>query len=186
MSKLKSPFTLLLVLVAVAVAVVPVTAAVKAMNLEETMRITTGVIHGTIINKDVCRFDVGDVQNELYTCLTVEGEELRTGEKMTVDLYYLGGVSSGVLEAPNTAPKENQTRVGAKIVAFFWFDSGLTPVGANKIFHFGNVFQVLQGAGDPTVISMGVGSPVPQNIKLSALKAEVARTHQKLLAEKRK
>lgn len=186
MLKFKSPFTLLLVLAAVALAVGPVTAAVKAMNLEETMRITTGMIHGTVVKKDVFRFDVGDVQNELYTRLTVEGEELRTGEKTTVELFYLGGVENGVLEAPNTAPKENQTRVGAKIVAFYWFDSDLSPGGANKIFHFGNVFQVLQGAGDPTVISMGVGSPVPQNIKLSALKSEVGRIHQKLLAEKRK
>jgi len=186
MLKFKSPFTLLLVLAAVALAVGPVTAAVKAMNLEETMRITTGVIHGTIVKKDVFRFDVGDVQNELYTRLAVEGEELRTGEKTTIELYYLGGVSKGLLEAPNTAPKENQTRVGATIVAFFWFDPDLSPKGANKVFHFGNVFQVLQGAGDPTVISMGAGSPVPQNIKLTVLKSDVGRVHQKLLAERRK
>jgi len=186
MLKFKSPFTLLLVVAVVALAVGPVQAAVKAMNLEETMRITHGVVHGTIVKKDVFRFDVGDVQNELYTRLTVEGEELRTGEKSTFELYYLGGVDQGVLEAPNTAPKENQTRVGANVVAFFWFDPNLSPNGANKVFHFGNVFQVLQGAGDPTVISMGAGSPVPQNIKLTVLKNEVGRLHQMLLAEKRK
>ena len=53
------------------------------------------------------------------------------------------------------------------------FDPSLTESGANKIFCYPNIYQVQQGASEPTVIGLGEGAAVPFNTKLSVLSAEV-------------
>jgi len=180
MSRTRIPLALVLILAVGAIAVVPLTAAIKALNLEELMSISSGVVYGEIVKKDVLRFDWADMQNVTHTKLTIEGEELTTGQKVTRELYYMGGSVEGQLDSPCTAPKEHQTRVGAKVVAFYWFDETLISGGANKIFCFANLNQVLKGSGDPTVIGLGEGAAISHNIKLSSLRTEVQRIHQKL------
>jgi hypothetical protein len=184
MWKKKTPLAILTALFLVSVAVVPVSAAIKAMTLEELMQISTGVIQGQIVSKDVYKLDWADMTDLTFTRLTIRGEELTTGESVTRELYYMGGIWNGEVDHIATAPREHQTRVGANVVAFYWFDSGLTANGANKIFCYANVFQVQQGAGDPTVIGQGEGAAVSQNVKLSVLSAQVNTIHQRLQQNK--
>ena len=110
-----------------------------------------------------------------WTRLTISGQEMTTGETVTQDLYYMGGVWNGFNATPVTSPRDYQTRMGANVVAFYWFDPSLTPDGANKIFCYANVFQMHQGSGDPTVIGLGDGTAVPFNTKLSSLSTEIVR-----------
>ena len=177
-------FLFSLVVIVEAIAGLPLAAAIKAMNLEELMRISTGVISGEIMAKDVVRIDWADEKDVTFTRLTIRGEELTTGAAVTREIYYMGGVWEGKVDSPSTAPREYQTRIGARVVAFYWFDPGLTRTGANKIFCLANIYQVQQGAGDPTVIGLGKGAAVPYNVKLSLLRDRVRAIHQMLVKEK--
>ena len=150
------------------------------MTLEELMQISSGVIEGQIVSKDVVRMDWADMQDLTFTRLTISGEDLATGNPATREIYYMGGVWNGKLDSPTTAPRESQTRVGARVVAFYWFDPVLTTQGANKIFCYANIFQVQQASGEPTVIGLGAGTAVSQNVKLSILSTEVKSIHRKL------
>jgi hypothetical protein len=180
MLKPKTSLAILSALFVVAAAAFPVFAAIKAMTLEELMQISSGVIEGRIVSKDVVRMDWADMQDLTFTRLTIQGQDLTTGNPATRELYYMGGVWDGQIDSPVTAPRESQTRVGARVVAFYWFDPGLTAQGANKIFCYTNIYQVQQAAGEPTVIGLGTGAAVPQNVKLSVLSTEVKSIHQKL------
>jgi len=180
MWKNKTPKAIALALLLAAAAALPVSAAIKATTLQELMEISTGVVQGQIISKDVVKLDWADMNDLTFTRLTIRGEELTTGERVTRELYFMGGVWNGQVDSPSTAPREHQTRVGASVVAFYWFDSGLAEQGANKIFCFANIYQVQQGAGEPTVIGMGPGAAVSQNVKLSLLNAQVKSIHLKI------
>jgi hypothetical protein len=184
MWKNRTPIAIVLALFLVAVAVVPVSAAIKAMTLEELMQISSGAVQGQIISKDVVKLDWADMTDLTFTRLTIRGQELTTGQPVTRELYYMGGVWNGELDHVATAPREHQTRVGANVVAFYWFDSGLTDQGADKIFCYANIYQVQQGAGEPTVIGQGEGAAVSENVKLSVLNAQVKTIHQKLQQQK--
>ena len=180
MSKLKVAIVCAALLFLTAFAVMPLAAAIKAMNLEELMEISTGVMAGEIIAKDTVKLDAGDDPNQTFTRLTIRGQEMTTGESLTREIYYWGGIWNGKLDSPSTAPREHQTRVGARVVAFYWFDPNLTAEGAYKIFCFANIYQIQQGAGEPTVIGLGEGAAVPQNIKLIDLRAQIQAIHKKL------
>ena len=165
-------------LVISALLVTPLDAAIKPMTLPEMMEISTGVIDGQIVAKEsVVIFDPADDMNEIWTRLTVNGTELTTGETVTHDLYFMGGVWNGQRIFPVTSPRDYQTRVGARVVAFYWFDPNLAGSGANKIFCYPNIYQVQQGASEPTVIGLGEGAAVRINTKLSVLSAEVKRIY---------
>ena len=172
------PIVFVLLLFISAISVLPLSAAIKPMTLPEMMEISTGAIDGQITAKEsVVIFDPADNMNEIWTRLTVSGTELTTGETVTHDLYYMGGVWNGQRIFPVTSPRDYQTRVGARVVAFYWFDPSLSETGANKIFCYPNIYQVQQGSSEPTVIGLGDGAAVPYNTKLSVLSAEVKRIY---------
>jgi len=173
MRRSKLPLVLVLVFLVSALGIVPLLAAIKATTLKELLDISTGVVCGEITKKEIVRFDWGDDRDVTHTILTIKGEDLLTGEPVTREVYYMGGIWRGQLDSPNTAPKEHQTRIGATVVAFYWFDDDLVPGGANRIFNFANLNQVQRGIGSPTVIGNGEGAAVPYNIKLTGLRLEI-------------
>ena len=163
-----------------ALLVAPLSAAIKPMTLPELMEISTGVIDGQIIAKEsVVIFDPADDMHEIWTRLTLSGTELTTGETVTRDLYYMGGVWNGQRIFPVTSPRDYQTRVGARVVAFYWFDPDLSATGADKIFCYANIYQVQQGSEEPTVIGLGEGAAVSYNTKLSDLSVEIGTIYAK-------
>jgi hypothetical protein len=184
MSRKKLATALAVLLFIAALFAAPLTAAIKAMTLEEMMDISTGVVSGRIIEKEYVKMDWGDDPDTTFTRIRISGEELTTGKMVTRDLYYVGGLWNGEVDSPSTAPREHQTRVGAAMVAFYWFDAKIGPDGVNIIFCFPNINQIQQGSGDPTVIGNGLGAAVPANVKLSALRTEVKSIYEKLQAKK--
>lgn len=189
MLRKKSQIMLVLIIAVLAIAVVPLTAAVKAMNLREQVSICSGVIYGKIIAKEAQRFDYADRKDVTFTKLTVQGEDLTTGQSATREIYYMGGMWNGSLETTSVSPKEHQTRLGATVVIFYWFSKDVRPMatsdGAFKASSFASVFQVQQGAGSAAVIGFGEGCAIPKNRKIDDLRAEVQLIYQELQAEKK-
>lgn len=189
MMRKMSQITLVLIIAVLAIGVIPLTAAVKAVNLEEQIAISSGVIHGKIIAKEVQRFDYADSQDVTFTKLTVQGEELTTGQATIREIYYMGGMWNGKLDSTSVSPKEHQTRLGATVVVFYWFSNDIKPNassdGAFKASSFASVFQVQQGAGSATVIGLGEGCAIPKSRKIDEFKAEVQLIYQQLQAEKK-
>jgi len=188
MLRTKSQIILVLIIACVAIAVVPLTAAIKATDLREQVSICSGVIYGKIIAKEAVRFDYADRRDVTFTKLTVEGEDLTTGQKATREIYYMGGMWNGNLDTTIVSPKEHQTRLGATVVVFYWFSKDVRPlaqsVGAFKASSFASVFQVQQGAGSATVIGIGEGCAIPKNRKIDGLRTEVQQIYRELQAEK--
>jgi len=162
----------------------PLVAAIKAMNLEEMMGISTGVFYGQIIEKSYFKIDDGDERDVTFTRLTVRGRELTTGESATKELWYMGGIWDGRPDSPSTAPPEHKTRVGARAVFFYTRDLDLIDGGADEVFNFASVYQVQKGAGEETVIGNGKGSAIPVSVKLSDLTVRVRSVYQKLQKQK--
>ena len=165
----KFSFVLVVAIALAGLIALPISAAVKSMSLAEKVEIHTSCVYGQIIEKSTIRIDWADMQDVVFTRLVIQGEDWSDGQPVTRTLYYMGGPDYYV----STSPKESQTRVGAWVVAFHWFDASLTADGAQKIFSFADIYQVQQGAGEPTVIGRGEGSGVPYHVKLSVLKDRI-------------
>ncbi len=157
---------------------VPVSSAIKAMNLEELMSITNDVVSGTILDKDSIELDhPGD--GAVYTRLTVKGESLRTGKKGTWELVFHGSHDPADRYIMSEMPTLQDSRVGGEIVVFFEVDKKLDD--RNHAHSWANLYRVEKGFGEPVVIGKGEGAAFEKNTRLVDVRERVATTHAALL-----
>ena len=157
--------------------ITPGSAKIKAVTLEEMIDLTENTVYGEIVAKRCFRVDDPVAGPELYyTTITIEGRSMRDGRKLTVDLTYPGGFVNeheGVYNSE--APSEDDSRIGARVVAFYrWSPDMGGRVPANMLMgSHGGIFRTVDGPQGRTVLGRGKGYAVPYNTRLDSLEAGV-------------
>jgi len=168
------------VMLGIALVAIPAGAAIKAMTLKETMELNSDVLHATITGKTTVKTDL-PLQGMVYTHLTVEGESLVTGAKVTRELVFLGSHDPADDYGTSEMPTLQDTRVGGQAVILYAHDvSGLAPV--DRVASLADVYRVETAFGTPVVIGKGDGFAFPENIKLADARAQVVKAHAEIVA----
>ena len=168
------------VLLGVALVAIPAGAAIKAMTLKETMEIHTDVLQARITGKTTVKTD-RPLEGMVYTHMTVEGESLITGEKVTRELVFLGSHDPADGYGTSEMPTLQDTRPGNEVVVFYTRDEQF-PGGANVVDNLASVFRVEQAFGTPVLMGKGEGTAFAENIRLADARALVKTTHESLKA----
>jgi hypothetical protein len=172
------------VLLGVALIAIPAGAAIKAMTLAEAMEVNSDVLHGRIVSKTTVKTD-RPLEGMVYTHMTVEGESLISGEKLTKELVFLGSHEPGDAYGTSEMPTLQDTRVGADAVILYAIDAtGEKPV--NVVHDYSSVYRVETAFGSPVVIGKGEGFAFPENVKLSDARAQIVKTNAEIQAAKAK
>jgi len=169
-------------LIVAALAALPVAAAIKALNLEELMTITSDVVYGTIVDKEVITLD-HPWQGAVYTKLTIQGESLRDGKQATTEVVFHGSHDPSDNYIISEMPELQDTREGGKVVVLFNKTAELG--GRNLAYDLSGVYRVESGFGAPVLVGKGEGFAFPVNTKLDDVRARVRTTHD-VLVEKAK
>ncbi len=162
------------------VAAWPTGAAIQPMTHKELMEITHDTVHGQVVSSRTVIMDRPYV-GAIHTELTVKGTSLRTGEKVEDSFVFFGSHTEGARGFMSEQPDLADVRVGRESV-FFLADETL-PTTHKRLHHWGAVYRVEQGFGEPVVIGKGEGMAFCTNVKLSDGRAQVRDTHAELLAE---
>ena len=178
---LLSRSALLVPLVALGLLALPVTASIKALNLEETLEIHSDVVHGTIVSKDTLVLDHPEA-GSVYTRLTIEGESVVTGSKATTTAVFMGSHDPADRFNHSEMPELKDTRVGNEVLVFTFADERLG--GRNLIYNLGGVFRVERGFGEAVVIGKGEGFAFAANTRLDEATRSVRDTWEVVLAKR--
>lgn len=169
-------------LIVAAVAALPVAAAIKALNLEELMTITSDAVYGTIVDKQVVTLD-HPWQGAVYTKLTIQGESLRQGQEITTEVVFHGSHDPSDDYVVSEMPELQDSRVGGKVVVLFQKSAELA--GRNLVYDLSGLYRVESGFGEPVLVGKGEGFAFPVNAKLGDVRERVRTTHD-VLVEKAK
>ncbi len=167
---------------AAALLAIPVTAAIKAMTLQELMEITQDAVRGKIVARDTVRLD-HPWENALYTRLTVEGESLRSGEKGTFQVVFHGSHSRDDWYGISSMPTLQDSRLGGDAVLFFG-EHPMLP-GQKVVFNLAGLYRVEAGFGEPVLVGKGEGMAFPENTRMVDAATSIRATHAELLAAKK-
>jgi hypothetical protein len=154
------------------------TAQIERLDLSQMVSKADNAVFGTIVNKEVIRIDHPTDGAELYfTTLTVEGQSLRTGENLTVDVVFSGGFVDADHGVNNSeAPSADDTRIGNRVVAFYKWSTNLGgQLAGNGLYAaHGGLFRTFENRGRTVVQGRGEGYAVPENVEYTKLKSDVS------------
>lgn len=150
-------------------------AQIKRLTLDELTTATDNGVVGTIVARRV--IDLGNERDGLglyFTVLTIQGESLYDGRKITVDVVKNGGwidASRGIGSWDSEAPSDEETAIGKKVVAYYrWSKNIANGVGANILYAaHGSLFRTVEGPSGTVVLGRGDGYAVSKNMKLASL-----------------
>jgi len=163
----------------------PAAAAIKALSLPELMSITNDTVDGQIVSSETFRVDDPDYEGVVFTRLTIVGESMRTGEKVSTKVVFRGSHDPADGYATSEMPALNDVRVGGRAV-FFIENRDAYVAGPNVVWNFANVFRVESVAGNPVVMGKGQGAAFPENLTLASAREQVRTVHLSLEAQKSK
>jgi len=159
----------------------PTVASIKAMTLKELMSITSGTVHGTIVARETLRSDF-PLPNAVHTVLTIEGEDVRTGEPIQVKVTFHGSHDVDDRYTISEMPTLQDTRVGTEVVAFYNPRKELD--GRQVVYDYSGIYRVERAFGQPVVMGKGEGFAFEKNEKLDAVRTRVRAIHKEQLLAK--
>ncbi|MFO1008691.1 MAG: hypothetical protein U1F29_01355 [Planctomycetota bacterium] len=153
-------------------------ASIERLDLAAIVVKSDGAIEGTITRSRVVRIDDAKDGPELYfTLLTIEGRSLADGTPRTVEVFFAGGfvdARHGVFNSE--APAADDVRLGNKIVAFYKHtDNAGGGMAGNALYAaHGGLYRAFDAAQGAIVQGRGDGYALVENVRLDALRAQVA------------
>lgn len=153
------------------------TSQVQRLDLETMVSLTDNAIYGEIVSKRAFVIDEHPRHGTdlFFTVLTIEGQSMRDGRKITVDVCYPGGFVSETRGVWNSeAPSDDDTQVGNKIVAFYGWLDDMGGCSGNRLWaSHGGLFRTVEGPNGVTVLGRGDGYAVRYNMKVKDLEVGV-------------
>ena len=151
-------------------------ACIEAMDLNKMVSKTDMAMRGEITEVRTERsFMDHDNWPRIFTYVTIEGEDLYTGETKTVEMAFMGGTHNGVTEVCSTMPAVADYRVGNKVVAFSGTVEGWGEVGRVLWAGYGGIYREIDTRKGAVVLGRGKDFAIENNISVSELKANIAK-----------
>jgi len=165
-------------LVAAAFAVLLVqggSACIEELDLAQMISKTDSAVHGTITDVRTVRFVPEGDDRLIYTILTIEGEDLYTGNAMTAEAAFLGGTFEDDSMTVTSMPAPSEYRIGNDVVVFRGAVEGWGPEIDHAVYAaMGGIFRTFDTKNGTVVLGKGEGTAIDKNIRVSNLKNAIS------------
>ena len=149
-------------------------ACIEAMDLNKMVSKTDMAVRGTIteVRTERSFMDNSDWPR-IFTYLTIQGEDLYTGEPTNVEMAFMGGTHEGVTEVCSTMPAASDYRVGNKVVAFSGKVDGWGKVERVLWAGYGGIYREVDSRKGAVVLGRGKDFAIDSNVTVKELKAKI-------------
>lgn len=145
-------------------------ACIEALDLQKMVMRTDAAVLGTITDVHTVRWDPEDDDRMIYTVVTVDGEDLYTGEKRTLEAAFVGGVHQGEAMLVTSMPAPSEYRVGNQVLIFSAPVEGWGPDVDRCLYaSMGGIFRTLESKKGLIVMGKGRDFAVERNQYLADL-----------------
>ncbi len=150
-------------------------ACIEELDLAKMISKTDSAVHGTITDVRTVRFVPEGDDRLIYTILTVEGEDLYTGNTTTVEAAFLGGTFEDDSMMVTSMPAPSEYRLGNEVVVFRGAVEGWGPEIDHCVYaSMGGIVRTIDTKKGPVVLGKGEGFAVEGNVRVSNLKNEIS------------
>ena len=151
-------------------------ACIEALDLEKMMSKTDACIRGTITDVQTVRSTINDTDwARIFTVVTVEGEDLYSGQPRTLEMAFMGGTHQGETELVSSMPAVSDYRIGNNVVAFSApISSWGENVGRCLYATYGGLYREVQTRKGPIVLGKGADFAIENNVRIADLKTSIA------------
>jgi hypothetical protein len=150
-------------------------ACIEELDLAEMISKTDSAVQGTITDVRTVRFVPEGDDRLIYTILTIEGEDLYTGQAVTVESAFLGGTFEDDSMMVTSMPAPSEYRLGNNVVVFRGAVEGWGPEIDHAVYAaMGGIYRTVDTKKGLVVLGKGEGFAVESNTRVSALKVQMA------------
>jgi len=154
-------------------------ACIEELDLGKMISKTDSAVHGTITDVRTVAFTPEDDVPLIYTILTVQGEDLYSGQQTTVEAAFLGGTYQGESMTVTSMPAPADYRLGNDVIVFRGQVEGWGPEIDHCVYAaMGGIYRTVNTKRGVVVLGKGKGFAVEGNIRVSALKSEISNKRQ--------
>jgi len=147
--------------------------------LADLLRRSDGAVLGHVRQREVRAFPAPDGGELYFTVIRVEGTDLATGRVETIDVTFSGGFITETRGAhSSTAPPEDATRVGRRVLAFHRHVPDIAEgfAGEALVNGDGGLFGWFPSRKGETIVQgRGRGAAIERNVRLPELRARAER-----------
>jgi hypothetical protein len=150
-------------------------ACIEELDLAKMISKTDSAVSGTITDVRTVRFVPEGDDRLIFTILTIEGEDLYTGNSTTVEAAFLGGTFEDDSMTVTSMPAPSEYRLGNDVVVFRGAVEGWGPEIDHAVYAaMGGIFRTVDTRKGTVVLGKGEGFAVEGNIRVADLKTEIA------------
>jgi len=154
-------------------------ACIEELDLAQMISRTDSAVQGTITDVRTTAYTPADGVQLIYTILTVEGEDLYTGQSTSVEAAFLGGTYKGESMTVTSMPAPADYRLGNDVVIFRGAVEGWGPEIDHCVYaSMGGIFRTIDTKKGLVVLGKGEGFAVDGNVRVSALKKSIRNLRQ--------
>ena len=145
-------------------------ACIKALTLDEMVAKTDAAVVGEVTSVRSVKSHVEGHGDFIYTLVTVEGEDLYSGETRSIETAFVGGTYEGESMLVTSMPSPSEYRIGNEVVVFSAPVEDWHPeVGRSLYAAMGGIFRVHNGV----VFGKGEGFAVEGNQRVELLRENI-------------
>jgi len=150
-------------------------ACIEELNLSQMVAKTDSAVHGTITDVRTVKYVAAENDQRIYTILTVEGEDLYSGQQVSVEAAFLGGTYQGESMTVTSMPAPSEYRLGNEVVVFRGAVEGWHPEIDHAVYAaMGGIFRTVDTKKGPVALGKGEGFAIENNTRISNLKSEIS------------
>ncbi len=152
-------------------------ACIEALTLNEMVAKTDACVRGTITEVTTTRSTIDDTDwARIFTVVTIEGEDLYTGQPRTLEMAFMGGTHQGETELVSSMPPVADYRVGSNVIAFSApIDSWGSNVDRCLFATYGGLYREVQTRKGAVVLGKGKDFAIENNMRIADLKTAFAK-----------
>lgn len=149
-------------------------ACIEELDLAKMTSRTDSAVHGTITDVRTTAYTPEDGVQLIYTILTVEGEDLYTGQQTSVEAAFLGGTYQGESMTVTSMPAPADYRLGNDVVVFRGKVEGWGPEIDHCVYAaMGGIFRTVDTKNGVVALGKGEGFAIEGNVRVTALQTSI-------------
>ncbi len=151
-------------------------ACIEELDLSKMLTRTDSAVHGTITDVRTVKYTPPGDDRLIFTILTIQGEDLYSGQPTKVEAAFLGGTYQGDAMMVTSMPAPSEYRLGNDVVVFRGPVQGWGPDIDHCVYAaMGGIFRTVDTRKGKVVLGKGKGFAISNNVRLSALQSDIQR-----------
>ncbi|MBT3339909.1 MAG: hypothetical protein HN405_03120 [Planctomycetes bacterium] len=151
-------------------------ACIEPLDLGKMMSRTDTAVLGEITQVRTVLHNPENEDRMIYTIVTVQGEDIYTGQARTLEAAFLGGTYQGDSMLVTSMPAPSEYQLGKKVLTF---GAAVSDWGS-EINHamyasYGGLFQTVATNNGVVVLGKGQDFAIEKNIALPTLRKQISK-----------